>query len=100
MNRPFDLHEVVSVMAGLRPLVAAGKLSETKQISRDYEIETQSGSGLISIMGGKWTVYRAMAEETINAAEKQFSRARHSMQNSVLSFVRGRRQTGSPRLNN
>ena len=73
MNRSFELQEVVSVTAGLRPLVAAGKLSETKQISRDYEIETQSGSGLISIMGGKWTVYRAMAEETINAVERQIS---------------------------
>ena len=73
MNRPFDLQEVVSVTAGLRPLVSAGKLSETKKLSRDYEIETQSGSGLISIMGGKWTVYRAMAEETINAAEKRLT---------------------------
>ncbi len=73
MNRPFDLHDVVGVMAGLRPLVSARKLSETKRISRDYEIETQSGSGLISIMGGKWTVYRAMAEETVNAAEKQLA---------------------------
>lgn len=71
MIRSFDLQEVVSVTAGLRPLMSTGKPSETKQISRDYEIETQSGSGLISIMGGKWTVYRAMAEETIKAVEKQ-----------------------------
>jgi glycerol-3-phosphate dehydrogenase len=67
----FTLEEVVSATAGLRPLVRAGKLSPTKQISRDYEIETQSESGLISIMGGKWTVYRAMAEETINTVETQ-----------------------------
>jgi glycerol-3-phosphate dehydrogenase len=73
MNRPFDLQEVVSVMAGVRPLLAAGKRSETKQISRDYEIETLPGSGLISIMGGKWTVYRAMAEDTINTVEKQLA---------------------------
>lgn len=67
----FRLENVVSAMAGLRPLVRAGKRSQTKQISRDYEIEIQSGSGLISIMGGKWTVYRAMAEETINTVETQ-----------------------------
>ncbi len=73
LNRPFDLQEVVGVTAGLRPLVAAGKLSETKQISRDYEIETLTASGLISIMGGKWTVYRAMAEETINVAEMRLA---------------------------
>ena len=65
----FTLEEVVSATAGLRPLVRAGKLSQTKQISRDYEIETQPESGLISIMGGKWTVYRAMAEETVDTVE-------------------------------
>lgn len=67
----FTLEEVVSATAGLRPLVRAGEFSQTKQISRDYEIETQSESGLISIMGGKWTVYRAMAEETVNTVERQ-----------------------------
>ena len=73
VDRPFELHEVVSATAGLRPLVAAGKLSETKTLSRDYEIETLTASGLISIMGGKWTVYRAMAEETINVAERRLA---------------------------
>jgi glycerol-3-phosphate dehydrogenase len=67
----FTREEVVSATAGLRPLVRAGKFSQTKQISRDYEIETQSESGLISIMGGKWTVYRAMAEDTVNTVEAQ-----------------------------
>ena len=71
INPQFRLEEVVSATAGLRPLVRAGKLSQTKQISRDYEIETQSESGLISIMGGKWTVYRAMAEETVDTVETQ-----------------------------
>ena len=69
INPQFRLEEVVSATAGLRPLVQPVKLSQTKQISRDYEIETQSESGLISIMGGKWTVYRAMAEDTINTVE-------------------------------
>jgi glycerol-3-phosphate dehydrogenase len=70
----FTLEEVVSTMAGLRPLVGAGNSPQTKQISRDYEIESQSGDGFISVMGGKWTVYRAMAEDTINTVEAELGR--------------------------
>lgn len=70
LDRPFELREVVSAMAGLRPLVRMPETHDTKSISRDYEIERQPATGLISIMGGKWTVYRAMAENTIDAVEK------------------------------
>jgi glycerol-3-phosphate dehydrogenase len=41
---------------------------------RDYEIETDPRSGLISVLGGKWTVYRAMAEEAINAVEHRLTK--------------------------
>lgn len=37
---------------------------------RDDEVEVDASSGLISILGGKWTTHRAMAESTINAVEK------------------------------
>ena len=41
--------------------------SETKEISRHHKINV-STSGLISILGGKWTTYRKMAEDAINTA--------------------------------
>ena len=41
----------------------------------DDVIELDSASGLISIMGGKWTTHRAMAEDTINAAQKALGAA-------------------------
>lgn len=60
--------DVRSIFVGLRPLAApkeAGK--STKEVSRSHKIEV-SDSGLIHVLGGKWTTYRQMAEDTIDAA--------------------------------
>lgn len=58
---------VLSVFAGLRPLVNLGETTHTAQISRDHHLVV-SHSGLVTITGGKWTTYRKMAEDTINQA--------------------------------
>ncbi len=60
--------DVLSVFAGLRPLVKAGDGSDTAALSRDHSILI-SGSGLITLTGGKWTTYRKMAEDVIDQAE-------------------------------
>lgn len=60
--------DVLSVFAGLRPLAAPQKNTDsTKEISRDHKLFI-SNSGLITITGGKWTTYRKMGEETVNKA--------------------------------
>ncbi|SIR33706.1 glycerol-3-phosphate dehydrogenase/oxidase [Pontibacter lucknowensis] len=60
--------DVLSVFAGLRPLAAPdSETGNTKEISRSHKLLVAS-SGLITITGGKWTTYRQMAEETVNAA--------------------------------
>lgn len=60
--------DVLSVFAGLRPLVKSEDAKkETKEISRSHKIII-SVSGLITIIGGKWTTYRKMAEDTIEKA--------------------------------
>ena len=60
--------DVKSVFAGLRPLAAPeGKGKSTKEVSRSHKVIT-SDTGLVSIVGGKWTTYRKMAEDTINKA--------------------------------
>jgi glycerol-3-phosphate dehydrogenase len=57
--------DVKSVFAGLRPLVHPGGTSgSTKSISRNHEVFV-SGSGVVTIVGGKWTTYRKMAEDTL-----------------------------------
>lgn len=61
--------DVLSVFAGQRPLVRPpGKDGgATKAISRNHEVLI-SDSGLITIVGGKWTTYRKMAQDTIDHA--------------------------------
>jgi len=60
--------DVLSVFAGLRPLVKSGESGNTAALSRDHTIVV-SESGLITITGGKWTTYRKMAEDVIDHAE-------------------------------
>lgn len=60
--------DVLSIFAGLRPLVKSGDASQTSALSRDHVIAV-SASGLITIIGGKWTTYRKMAEDVIDQAE-------------------------------
>ena len=61
--------DVKSVFTGLRPLAASkGDSEKTKEISRSHKI-TISNSGLVSILGGKWTTYRKIAEDTLNKAQ-------------------------------
>jgi len=70
LESPVSADQIVSGTAGMRPLVSAGGSRSTSKLARDHEIEVDSKSGLISIMGGKWTTYRAMAEDTINEVQK------------------------------
>lgn len=60
--------DVLSVYAGLRPLVKSGDGHDTAALSRDHTIVV-SASGLVTITGGKWTTYRKMAEDTVDQAE-------------------------------
>ena len=57
--------DVKSIFVGLRPLVAKDLKSKSKDISRKHKIII-SDSGLVSVIGGKWTTYRKMAEKVIN----------------------------------
>jgi glycerol-3-phosphate dehydrogenase len=62
--RPAD---VLSVFAGLRPLVRTSGISDTAALSRDHTVLV-SNSGLVTITGGKWTTYRRMGEDVVNEA--------------------------------
>ncbi len=55
--------DVLSVFAGQRPLVR-GDDTDTKKISREHAVVV-SNSGLVTIVGGKWTTYRKMAEDAL-----------------------------------
>lgn len=60
--------DVLSVFAGLRPLAAPPEGGKpTKEISRSHKVLV-SLSGLVTLVGGKWTTYRKMGEDTIDKA--------------------------------
>lgn len=64
--RPPQRKDVRSVFAGLRPLAAPRREeTKTKEISRSHKLIREK-SGLITIIGGKWTTYRKMAEDTVD----------------------------------
>jgi len=70
LARPVTRDDIVSGFAGARPLVGSDDGGDTKKLARDDVIEVDPASGLISIMGGKWTTHRAMAEDTIDRVQQ------------------------------
>ncbi len=69
LSRPPAREDILSIYVGIRPLVkAAGADSgKTSALSRDHTIHIDD-SGLLTVVGGKWTTYRHMAEDAVNHA--------------------------------
>jgi glycerol-3-phosphate dehydrogenase len=59
--------DIRSTFAGIRPLVRSGDAKSAAKLARDHEIRV-SDAGLVSILGGKWTIYRKMAEDCVDHA--------------------------------
>ncbi|KAI5640684.1 FAD dependent oxidoreductase domain-containing protein [Phthorimaea operculella] len=59
--------DVLSAWSGIRPLVSDPNKPDTQSLARNHIVHV-SPSGLVTIAGGKWTTYRSMAAETIDAA--------------------------------
>lgn len=66
LARPPQRSDVLSCWVGLRPLVKPQdeEGGATKKLSREHTILV-SRSGLVTVTGGKWTTYRAMAEDVL-----------------------------------
>jgi glycerol-3-phosphate dehydrogenase len=67
---PLRREDVIGSFAGLRPLLDAAVGNTTADISRRHALFT-SPKGVITIVGGKLTTYRRMAEDAVNAAIRQ-----------------------------
>ena len=68
MTKKPKKEDIKSVFVGLRPLAISNNEKEsTKEISRHHKIKV-STSGLISILGGKWTTYRKIGQDAIDSA--------------------------------
>jgi len=66
LERPLRRSDVVGAYAGLRPLLEAD--GSTADLSREHAVLT-SASGVITVVGGKLTTYRKMAEDALDATE-------------------------------
>jgi len=63
---PLERADVLATFAGLRPLLASEHDDDTSDLSRRHAI-IESSSGVLSIVGGKLTTYRRMAEDAVDA---------------------------------
>ncbi len=67
--RPVEKGEICGVLAGLRPLVAAEGATDTTRLSREHRLFSPV-PGLTAIAGGKYTTYRVMARDAVDAAAR------------------------------
>ena len=67
LAKPLTRADVIGVYAGLRPLVAAAADTPTTKLSREHVVDVPL-PGLVSIAGGKFTTYRVMARDVVDAA--------------------------------
>jgi glycerol-3-phosphate dehydrogenase len=71
LRTPLTHEDVVGVYAGLRPLLA-GESDSTSRLSREHAV-AQSVPGLLVVAGGKYTTYRVMAKDAVDAAAASIS---------------------------
>jgi glycerol-3-phosphate dehydrogenase len=69
LSEPLGRDDVHGVTAGLRPLVAEAARSDTTRISRQHVVESPA-PGLTTIAGGKYTTYRVMAADLVDAVAR------------------------------
>ena len=92
LRRPPAREAVRSVFVGLRPLLGeregeggGERGGASSRISREHRVEV-STQGLVSVLGGKWTTYRAMAEEAVDVAEAVGGLVRGSSPTATLAL--------------
>lgn len=70
LEKPPTRGDVRSVWSGVRPLLL-GKATKTEQLVREHRIEVAE-SGLMTVVGGKWTSFRRMAKDAVDTAVARF----------------------------
>jgi glycerol-3-phosphate dehydrogenase len=73
LSTPLVHQDIVGVYAGLRPLLA-GESETTSKLSREHAV-AQPVPGLVVVAGGKYTTYRVMAKDAVDAAAFGLSEA-------------------------
>lgn len=85
-SKPLRPEDVKSSFAGLRPLVKPKQeAGATSKISREHRVVV-SQAGLISILGGKWTTFRKMAQDVVESAMEVGDLAKSPSRTEPLSL--------------
>ena len=87
--------DVRSMFSGIRPLVTPGGTGDTARISRDFVLRADQ-HGLLTIAGGKWTTYRAMAEACVDRAAELADLPQKPCPTAALSLHGYRPSVGDP----
>ena len=89
LARPLTRADVIGVYAGLRPLIDPSEgngAKPTTKLSREHVVDVPV-PGLASIAGGKFTTYRLMARDVVDAAVADFGRLGREVPGSVTDQV-------------
>jgi glycerol-3-phosphate dehydrogenase len=70
LNVELTEDDIISVYAGYRPLLSSRSGSSTAKLSRTHAV-LESPSGMVTIVGGKLTTYRRMAQDTVDVLSKR-----------------------------
>ncbi|HEY6886555.1 MAG TPA: glycerol-3-phosphate dehydrogenase/oxidase, partial [Solirubrobacter sp.] len=73
LSQPLTREDVEGVYAGLRPLLT-GESESTSQLSREHTVAAPT-PGLVAVAGGKYTTYRVMARDAIDAVARGLDRS-------------------------
>ena len=93
LHRAPSRADVLSSFAGVRPLAAAPGRGRSSTVSREHAI-TVDGSGLVTVSGGKWTTYRCVAEQCVDAALKSVGLRASAARTEHLALVTSDAQRG------
>ena len=78
--------QILSTYAGLRPLVSPAKDSSTTKISREHTVD-HPVKGFVSIAGGKYTTYRVMAADAVDAAVKDLDKSSPKSSTKSIALI-------------
>jgi glycerol-3-phosphate dehydrogenase len=86
LSRDPTRDDILTIFAGIRPLVRSDAVRNTASLSRSHTIEIDA-SGLLTITGGKWTTYRVMAEEAVDQAASNAGLETRPSQTEKLEII-------------
>ena len=89
LRRKIERADLLGTYAGLRPLLApagAGSAGTTSALSRDHSV-MEAPAGMVTIVGGKYTTYRPMARDAVDAAARSMGRELPPTPTATLPLV-------------